>query len=81
MVIVDHKDEEDPWRYPFADIFIFQENPIHHILACRNVLRDIKFLEKYPAEVGLDPLIKWPNGTKLVHFGEFEIRVSIDNGK
>ena len=81
MVIPDHKDDEDPWRYPFVDIFIFQEHPRHHILTYRNGWRDIKFLGKYPGEVGFDPLIKWPNGTKLVNFGEFEMRVSIDNGK
>ena len=28
-----------------------------------------------------DPLIKWPNGTKLVDFGDYKMRVSTDNEK
>ena len=81
MVIPDHKNDEEPWRYPFVDIFIYQKHPRHHILTYRNGWRDIKFLGKYPGEVGFDPLVKWPNGTKLVDFGDFKMRVTKDNGK
>ena len=81
VIIPDHKDDNDPWKYPFVDIFIYQRHPRHNILTYRNGWRDIKFLGKYPGEVGFVPLIKWPNGTKLVDFGDYKMRVSTDNEK
>ena len=79
VVIPDHKHDTAPWRYPFADIFIYQIHPRHGILTYRNGWRDLKFFGKYVGEIGFDPAIKWPNGTQLVDFGYYKMRVSIEN--
>ena len=81
FVIPLYKNDADPLKYPFVDVFIYQEHPTHHILTYRNGWRDLKFFGKYPGEVGFDPSIKWPNGTKLVDFGNYKMRVTIDSKK
>ena len=81
FVIPLYKNDADPLKYPFVDVFIYQEHPRHHILTYRNGWRDIKFLGEYPGEVGFDPSIKWPKGTKLVDFGNYKMRVTIDSKK
>ena len=81
IVVPQHKNEETPWRYPFADIFIYKEHPRYHILTYSNKWRDIKFYGKYPGQLGFNPAIKWPNGTELVDFGNYKMRVTKDNQK
>ena len=75
------RNEQNPWRYPFADIFIFKEHPRFHILTFSNKWRDIEFYGKYPGTLGFDLSYKWPNGTELVEFGEYKMRVTKDNKK
>ena len=65
------KDKCNPWRYPFADINLYTMDYRYDILAPKNQWREwipgLGFTNKY----------KWPNGTKLANFGDFEVRVSV----
>ena len=79
VVVPSLKSQDNPWRYPFADIFIFKEHPRYHILTYSNKWRDIEFYGKYPGQLGFNPSIKWPNGTELVEFGEYKMRITKDN--
>ena len=81
IVVPALRNEENPWRYPFADIFIFKEHPRYHILTYSNKWRDIEFYGKYPGQLGFNPSIKWPNGTELVTFGDYRMRISKGNEK
>ena len=74
MVIPDHQNDENPFRYPFADIFIYAYDQKHDILTYTKW----KWRNWLPG-VGFDPLSKWPNGTTLTAFGSFEMRISIKN--
>ena len=66
-----------PYRYPFVDIWIYKHNKEHDLLTYRseNVLKTLTNIR------GFDANQKWPNETVLKPFGDFKMRVSIDNHK
>ena len=64
------------WRYPYADILMFSYDKEHdHIAYKKNNWRGL-----YPS-AGFNKSLKWPNGTKLVQFGDFKMRLSTENEK
>ena len=67
--------KDNPWRYPFADIFMFTYDEKYDILAYNNVWR------QWVPGKGFTAKYKWPNGTELTKFGDFEMRVSVENTK
>ena len=73
ILVPSMKNKDNPWRYPFADVFIYKYDERFDILAYENKWKDLK------PGVGFDAKLKWPNGTKLTRFGNFEMRVSTDN--
>ena len=82
IVIPDHKSEENPWRYPFADIFIYTYSKEHNIFTYRNRWKNLKTLGKEWGKIGFNASLGlWPNGTVLATFGYYEMRVSTDNRK
>ena len=64
-----------PFRYPFADIFIFSHDKKYDIWTYRNIWRT-----RLPG-IGFNTTYKWPNATKLTNFGNFQMRVSVENRK
>ena len=68
MVIPDYQNDTVPLRYPFADVFIYAYDEEHDILAYTNKWKDL-----VPTGTGFNPSSKWPNGTILTEFGNFEI--------
>ena len=75
IVIPSHQDDTEPFRYPFADVFIYAYDEEHDILAYTNKWKDL-----VPG-VGFIPSSIWPKGTILTTFGDFEMRISIENEK
>ena len=61
------------YRYPFADIFIYTYDKNYDIWTYRNQWRT------WWAGIGFNASSKWPNGTKLTKFGNFQMRVTVDN--
>ena len=55
------------WRYPYADIYIFRKKD-----TCKNLI-------SYEKCHGFSSDVTWPNGTKLVDFADFQIRISGEN--
>ena len=64
---------KNPWRYPFADIFIYKYDERYDLLSYRNIWRT------WWAGIGFNATLKWPNGTILTPFGNFNMRISIEN--
>ena len=69
------KGRDNPWRYPFCDIFIYTYNKEHNILSYRNQWG------KWLPGIGFNATLKWPNGTEFKNFGNFKMRVSTENKK
>ena len=63
------------YRYPFADIFIYTYDEQYNIWTYRNRWKT------WWAGIGFNASLKWPNGTKLANFGNFQMRVSSENRK
>ena len=76
MVIPDYQNDTVPLRYPFADVFIYAYDEEHDILAYTNKWKDL-----VPTGTGFNPSSKWPNGTILTEFGNFKMRIAIENEK
>ena len=68
-----------PFRYPFADVFIYSYNDTYNVFTYR---KESGFSKCYyskgfkPAGNGTQT---WPHGTKLTKFADFEMRVAVDN--
>ena len=77
LVVPSMKEKNNPWRYPYADINMYTYDDKYDVLALTG---DWRRLNSKPG-VGFDPNYKWPNGTNLVKFGDFEMRVSVENRK
>ena len=75
IIVPPLKNTTNPWRYPFADILMYTTD------AKYDVLSPIGDWRKWMPGVGFDPKYKWPNGTNLVRFGGFKMRVAIENRK
>ena len=67
IVVPDYQNDEVPIRYPFADIFIYAYNEDHDLLTYTNQWKDL-----VPGK-GFNASFKWPNGTVLTAFGNFEM--------
>ena len=83
IVIPRYKEEKNWWRYPFADIFLYEYKQDENIYSYKNGWKDLKQgpggqpLGKF----GFNASAKWPNNTMLTKFGYYKMRVSIDNSK
>ena len=75
FVIPTPKGSKTPWRYPYADIFIYKIDTRYNILSYRN------WYKNHYAGIGFNAKLKWPKGTKLADFGNFKMRVSVENKK
>ena len=79
IVVPCQKKEEKPWRYPFADIFIYKHQKEYNVITYRNRFKDLSINGVKLRNTGFSPLFKWPNGTRLTKFGYYEMRVSVEN--
>ena len=75
ILVPNQRNVANPWRYPFADIFIYTYDKEHDILAYRNQWRKLR------PGLGFNATMKWPKGTVLTRFGDFKARISVENKK
>ena len=68
--------QQNSFRYPFADIFIYTHNKEQNIWTYRNNWKESRY-----GEIGFNTTSKWPNGTRLANFGNFQMRISTENRK
>ena len=74
MVVPKMRVKQNPWRYPFADIFIYSYDKKYDILNNK----EWRYRQK---GYGFNATVKWPHGTKLSTFGDFEMRISTETEK
>ena len=71
MIVPGMEHKKNPWRYPFADVFLYSYDERYDIWAYNNQWR------KLIPGTGFNATLKWPNGTTLTSFGDFEMRISM----
>ena len=74
VVVPSMQGKQNPWRYPFADIFIYSYDKKYNLLN-NEQWRGIQ------DGIGFNATVKWPKGTTLTRFGDFEMRISTENEK
>ena len=65
---------EDPWRFPFCDLFIYRYNKSKKKYFFKQKQARLWWPNNF-----YDDSLASPNGTYLKKFGDFEMRVSIDS--
>ena len=81
IITPSEKKKENPWRYPFVDVFIYKHHQQYNVTTYRNRFKDLTIDGVELRKTGFDSSYKWPNGTRLTKFGYFEMRVSLENRK
>ena len=68
-----------PFRYPFVDIFVYSYNKNYSVLTYRKENVFHKCSHNIGFKSGKNGTQTWPQGTMLKTFGDFKMRVSVDN--
>ena len=68
-----------PFRYPFADIFVYSYNKTYDVYTYRKENAFHKIFYNKGFKPVKNATQRWPQGTKLKTFGDFKMRVSVDN--